>query len=300
MRIIIFGGTGFIGTHLIEALGKKDYEIIVVTRNPGATASSPNVTFIGYKDSELIPQLRGNYAVVNLAGAGIADKLWTPSRKKRIINSRVDVTERVAELVNNADNPPQVILQASAVGYYGARGEERLTESSEMGSGFLPEVVDRWEKALKIDPSSGIRQVFLRTGLVLGEKGLMQKLVPVFKMYLGGYVGNGKQWMPWIHIDDQIGAMLFLLKNQQASGVFNLASPNPARMKDFTQILGKVLHRPSWAPVPSFIFRLIPFGFGKELVLSNQHVVPEKLGDLGYNFYHPDLEQAFSNLFSHA
>jgi uncharacterized protein (TIGR01777 family) len=300
MRIIIFGGTGFIGSYFIEALESKDYEIVVVTRNPGLSGSAQKVTFVGYKDSDLTPLFSGNYAVVNLAGAGIADKLWTPARKRHIINSRVKVTERISELISNAIHPPKVILQASAVGYYGARGEDRLTESSEAGSGFLPEVVDRWEKTLKIKETSGTRKVILRTGLVLGKKGLMQKLVPVFKMYLGGYIGNGKQWMPWIHVDDQIGAMLFLLTHSKAKGVFNLVSPNPARMKDLTKTLGKVLRRPSWAPIPSFIFRLIPYGFGKELVLTSQHVIPQKLNDLDYKFHYSDLEKALSNLFSHA
>ena len=298
MRILVFGGTGLIGKALLSHAGNQKHELFVVTRKYPLPETQNHVSYVSYERTGIEDLFSGQYAIINLAGAGIGDRLWTRKRKDLLLQSRLAVTTLIADMVNSADTKPEFILQASAVGFYGNRGEESLDEKSPKGRGFLPEVTAQWEDALKLARPELTRQIFIRTGLVLSNNGgLLSRLILPYKLFSGGHFGTGRQWMPWIHEEDEVNAILFLIENNEARGVFNLASPNPERMKEFCKLLGKSINRPSWLHIPAFLIRVIPGGFGEELLLTSQHVSPSNLLSLGYAFHYPTLDLAFHHIF---
>ena len=241
--------------------------------------------------------LAGVDAVVNLAGEGIGDHRWTEAQKRRIRDSRVIGTTVLAEALAGLDPRPSVLLNASAVGYYGDRGDEVLTEVSGPGTGFLPEVVQAWEAATGVASRAGIRTACFRTGIVLSaDGGALAKQLPLFRFGVGGRFGSGKQWLPWIALEDEVGAIVHLL-TADLEGPVNLAAPEPVTNATFTTVLGRVLGRPTFVPVPAFGPRLL-LGreLADELLFSSARMVPEKLRAGGYEFSHPELEGALRSV----
>ncbi len=234
--------------------------------------------------------------MVHLAGENIAGGRWSEERKRRIRGSRVRSSAAVAEAFRRLERRPPVLIQASAVGYYGARGDERLDERAQAGDDFLGRVCSAWEEASAAVEELGVRRAVLRTGIVLSTTGgaLPRMLLP-FRLFAGGPVGSGEQWFPWIHIEDEVGAIRFLLERESASGPFNLTAPNPLTNRDFSRVLGRVLRRPSLLPTPAFALRLL-FGEMSTLLLDGQRAIPSRLLEEGYGFRFPKAEEALRDL----
>jgi uncharacterized protein (TIGR01777 family) len=238
----------------------------------------------------------GADGIINLAGEPIASKRWTAAQKERIASSRIDTTRALVGAVAKAKDKPKFIINASAVGYYGPRGDEILTEESAAGKDFLAQVCTSWEEQASKAEAFGLRVVRLRTGIVLGKgKGALAKMVTPFKFFVGGPLGSGKQWMPWIHIDDEVGLIEFLIEKPESHGAFNATAPNPVTMEEFCSALGNVLNRPSWATVPASALTLL-LGEMAEMVLTGQRALPQAAQKLGYNFKHPAVTEALESL----
>lgn len=303
MRIIIFGGTGFIGKSLLKLDFFKNADLFLISRDPGKydRQINPEINMIKLDDSiqqNLLKIMKSDYGIVNLVGATISQWPWSASRKKIILNSRIGITGLISKLVNQAVVKPQFILQGSAVGYYGFENEGQLTEQSANGKGFLAMITKQWEDALDISKAPETRVIFIRTGLVLGRKeGLLPLLKLPFHFFAGGHFGNGKQLMPWIHISDEINAIEFLMRNPNAKGAFNLVAPNPIILRELMVLIGERMNRTSWLHLPAFFFKLLlGTSFANELLLGSQHVVPEKLISMGYNFKFSNAEEALNDL----
>lgn len=301
MRIIITGGTGLIGRALCKTLAADGHEIIVLSRNPDKVKGMPNGVQIqkwdGASPAGWGSLVDGAGAIVNLAGEGIADGRWSKERKQLIRQSRVAAGTAVTEAIKGAANKPQVLIQASAVGYYGgATGNEVITETHSPGNDFLSKVCFDGEISTASVSRLGVRRAIVRTGIVLSlEGGAFPKQLLPFKMYAGGPVGSGKQWVPWIHVDDEVRAIQYLIANPQAEGAFNLAAPNPVTNKEFGQLIGEVLGRPSFMPAPDFALKTF-FGEMSTILLEGQRVVPKKLLDLGFEFRYPTAREALAAL----
>jgi uncharacterized protein (TIGR01777 family) len=301
-RIIITGATGFIGRALCKQLVEGGYEVVALSRSSkGGSESLPNQVKIVNWDAGTAEgwadYTDGAYAIINLAGENIGSGRWTERKKRRILESRLKAGRAVVEAVEKAGVKPKVVIQASGIGYYGDRGDELLEESSLAGSGFLVEVAKRWEESTKKVESVGVRQVIIRTGVVLGaDGGFLSRVLLPFRLFVGGHLGSGHQWIPWIHLDDEVGAIMFLMEKENLQGVFNLTAPNPLTSKDFFRLLGRVMRRPSWLPVPGFALRLLLGEMAKELILSGQRAVPKRLLDSGYEFKYADAESALREI----
>ncbi|ROO29999.1 TIGR01777 family oxidoreductase [Salinisphaera japonica] len=292
-NILITGGTGFVGTHLIPQLLDEGWAIEVLTRDKAAaekTLPKP-VVCIESLDKASQPQ-----AIVNLAGENLADGRWTDAGKKEMRESRLSITRDLVAFIGACDTTPAVLVSGSAVGYYGARGTEVLDEEKAPGDEFQADLCRDWEaEALKAE-AHGVRVCLIRTGIVLGAKdGALAQMITPFKFGLGGHFGSGEQYMPWIHIKDQTGAIRFLLDNDEARGPFNLAAPEPVTNQTFTDTLARVLHRPSFAWVPGPALK-VAVGEMSHLLLTGQRAVPRKLQTLGYEFVFTDLEAAMADL----
>lgn len=294
MRIAITGASGLIGSALTSRLKRDGHEPIAVVRR------APKGNEIGWSvDEKRIDDgaFDGIDAVVHLAGAGIGDKRWTDEYKNEILTSRTDGTSLVAQAVNDAQDGPKVLLSGSAIGYYGASEDAVFTETSPAGSGFLAETTEAWEASAAPAQTNGTRVVYLRTGIVLSAKGgALKKQLPLFKLGLGGKMGNGKQWQSWVHIDDEVGAIVHLLTSEVA-GPVNITAPNPVPQMGFADALGDVLGRPTFLPIPKFGPKLL---LGAELadnlLFRGQNVVPTVLENDGYTFEHPTIEGALRDL----
>ena len=290
-KILIAGSSGLIGTQLVAFLDTGGHDVYRLVRrkveNDFEIEWDPDNGVINASDIE------GFDAVIHLGGEGIGDKRWSKKRKEKILTSRTGSTALLAKTLSQIENPPEVFMVASAVGYYGHSQDENLTEDSELGSGYLSDVCSAWEKSAQPAVDAGIRTIWLRTGIVLsGIGGALGKMLLPFKMNAGGPVASGKQWMPWISMDDQIYSMHELLMNESASGPYNLTAPNPASQKEFAKTLGRVLNRLAIAPLPTFVVRILFGKMGVTLLTQGQHVIPSRLQDMGYEFTHPDLEGA--------
>jgi uncharacterized protein (TIGR01777 family) len=281
-KVIITGGTGFIGKTLTHRLIEKDYNVVVLTRRPAAGNSFKNsaVKFVkwdGKTATGWADEVENATAIVNLAGASIAGGLWTKSYKKLILQSRFDAGQAIVAAVRNAQNPPEVIIQPSGIGYYGSRGDELLSETATAGSGFLAEIARNWEACIDAVAEKQVRLIKLRIGLVLGEKGGFLSLAKLpFYFFVGGHPGSGKQWLSWIHLEDLVNVMIYLIENKNFAGIFNLSAPHPALARDFFKTVGAAIHRPSWMPIPEFALRLLMGEMAQELLLSSQRVHPER------------------------
>jgi uncharacterized protein (TIGR01777 family) len=276
MNVSITGASGFIGSRLREALASEGHAVHPI------------------KIRELV-DLPSSDAIVHLAGESVA-QTWTAEVKRRIRESRIEGTHRLVEAISRMSPRPAVLVCASAVGYYGSRGDELLTESSPPGEGFLAEVCVAWEKEADAAKALGLRVVKLRTGLVLGRGGgALARMLPMFRMFLGGQLGNGRQWMPWIHIDDATGLIRFAVDHPSLAGPMNVCAPNPVRNTDFTNALAAALHRPAPWTVPSFMLSAL-FGEMGATLLASQRAVPRVALTAGYRFRYSDLEPALRSL----
>jgi uncharacterized protein (TIGR01777 family) len=301
MRIRVTGGTGVIGRPLVAALVAGGHSVVVLTRNPakvkGMDANVQLVAWDGRTADGWSALVDGADAIVNLAGEGIADGRWSLARKKAIRESRVNAGAAIVEAVEQAAVKPKVVVQASAVGYYGiATGDEEVTETVSPGSDFLAKVCFDWEISTASLQRFGIRRPILRTGVVLSnEGGAYPKMKMPVSLFAGGPIGSGKQWLPWIHIEDQVRAIQFLLEHESATGPFNLAAPAPVTNKQFIQALGKMINRPSFLPTPGVAMQLL-FGEMAVVLLEGQRAVPAALQALGFEFKYATLEAALAAL----
>lgn len=303
MKLVVAGGTGFIGSALCARLTGQGHSLILLVRSISAAAEAPNKTAIlwqpgsaGAWEQTLEETIAGADGIINLAGEPIAAKRWTEGQKRKLRSSRIDTTRILVTAIGRAKKKPGFFINASAVGYYGPRGDEVITEESGPGGDFLAEVCSEWEEEAKKAEAHGVRVIRLRTGIVLGKGGgALSKMVPPFKLFIGGPLGSGRQWMPWIHLEDEIGLIQFLLENNGARGAVNATAPNPVTMKEFCRTLGSVLHRPCWAPVPAFALRLL-LGEIAEMLLTGQRAVPAAAQKLGYRFRYPRLQEALEAL----
>ena len=301
MRIIVTGGTGLIGRALSKALVADGNEVIILTRNPGQNRPlPPGITLQGWdgQSAQGWGHLAdGAGAIINLAGEGIADKRWSESRKQAIRTSRVYAGKAVMEAIKSAQTPPKVLIQSSAVGYYGTlTGDAPVDENASPGTDYLAKVCFDWEISTSAAIRLGVRRPVIRTGIVLSnEGGAFPKLVMPFKFFAGGPIGSGKQWLPWIHIEDQVRAIQFLLANEQATGPFNLAAPTPVTNGDMAKAIGEVLGRPSFMPAPGFAMK-VGFGEMSTMLLDGQRAVPSKLQQLGFTFKFETVQAALRDL----
>jgi hypothetical protein len=291
--VVVTGGTGFLGRALVASLRAKGREAVVVTRDPGRAQLSQGARAVPW--SGLPAALDGAEAVVNLAGETIAQR-WTDAAKARIVASRAEAAEKVGAALRAAKAKPAVLVNASAVGFYGSRGDEDLDEASPAGTGFLAETTLAWEEAARRAAPDGVRLVLPRIGIVLGENGgALSKMLLPFRLGVGGPLGSGRQWMPWIHCDDLVALLLASLDDPRYEGPVVAAAPNPVTMKEFAATLGRVLRRPAFAPAPAFAIRAA-MGEMASLVLDGQKALPAKALSLGFRFRFERLEPALRDL----
>lgn len=291
LRLAVTGASGFLGTPLVNSLTAAGHTVLRVSRSaprPGAA----DVRWDPQRGTIDVRGLEGVDGVIHLAGENIAQR-WTDDARRRILDSRTEGTGLLARTLAGMDRPPRVLLSASAIGIYGAHGDEDVDEESPPGTGFLAEVVQAWEAAADPARSAGIRVVHPRLGVVLGrDGGVLERLLPPFRLGLGGPVGSGQQWMSWVALGDAIGALQFLLSADTVAGAVNVVAPEPVRNATFTTALGHVLHRPTLGTVPAFALRAVYGQMAEETLLSGQRVRPTRLREAGFRFLHPVLEEA--------
>jgi uncharacterized protein len=299
MKIAIAGGSGFIGTALTEKLTSSGHEVFILTRNKENKPEKENVTYVEWlkEDAEPEKELNGVDTIVNLAGENLNSGRWTDEQKKKIMDSRITATRSVMELIENLEPKPEALINASAVGYYGTSFTETFTEShSKSGDDFLAEVCQRWEEEASHAIKHDLRTAYMRFGMVLDdEEGALKQMLLPFKMFAGGPLGTGKQWMSWVHIEDVTGAIQYAIENRDISGPVNVTAPEPVQMNDFGKTLADVINRPYWLPAPSFALKTA-LGDMSVLVLEGQKVIPEKLNNSGYEFHYPELKPALEDL----
>jgi uncharacterized protein (TIGR01777 family) len=296
-RVIIAGATGFIGQALCREL-RVDYELVALTRDARRASGiikeyGKIVEWDARTTSGWAGQVEGAYAVINLAGENLAAGRWTPSQKMSVLQSRTNSANAIVDAVEGAKNKPRVVIQASAVGYYGSRDDETLTEDSPAGEGFLAEVCRKTEAVAARVSRQNVRHTIIRSGIVLGlEGGTLPRLMQPFRFFVGGRVGSGSQWVSWISLHDHIRAIRFLMETEDLRGPLNLTSPRPVTMKEFVRILGRVLGRPAWMMLPAFAARLAFGEMADEVLLTSQQAIPKRLLEAGFKFKYTDLQTA--------
>lgn len=311
MRVIITGGSGLIGRELVASLAADGHEVVVLSRNPASLANLPSraqaVAWDGRTAQGWGHLADGADAIVNLAGENIAGAddvfgivlrgRWTPERKRAILQSRLDAGRAVMEAIQAASRKPAVLVQSSAVGYYGDCGDAELPEDAPAGRDFFSQICVEWEKSTQAAEALGVRRVVARTAVVLSTQG---GLLPVirfpYSLFAGGPLGSGRQWFPWIHIEDEVGALRFLMESASAQGAYNLAAPNALTNDQFGRVLGRVMGRPHLIPAPAFALRLALGEIADKLVLASQRQVPRRLLQAGYRFRYPEAETALRDL----
>jgi hypothetical protein len=298
-KLLVCGGTGVIGRALTQHLLRDTAQIVLLVRRPPRRHPNPNVIEIEWHPDRPAPladllALEGCCAAVHLAGANVAGRRWTPAYKRLILNSRIDTSRALGQIFTALTAPPPVLVAASAIGYYGNRGNEVLTEASRPGKGFLPEVCQRWEAA-----TAGLapRVVQLRFGVVLTARGgALPRLLPLFRLGLGGRLGNGHQWMSWVSLEDAVAAVEFAIAQPQLSGAFNTTAPHPVTNAEFTHTLGLILHRPTLLRIPSLVLRAALGEMAQEALLASARAIPERLLAAGFLFSHERLEQTVTEM----
>ncbi len=293
--VLITGGTGFIGRNLIPLLQKDNYKIIVLSRTPSKYQDDfyfKHVTLV-----EELSDVKHADVVINLAGANLAAKRWSDQYKQEVVNSRLDTTRHLLSWIESKEKKPHTLISGSAIGYYGARGNETLDEGSTSGSAsdFQVRLCSQWEDAAYQAEAFGVRVCCIRTGVVLGDEGALQQMLLPFKLGLGGKLGSGNQYFSWIHIRDHVQAVKHLIDNRNLNGSFNLTSPNPVTNENLTKTLGKVLGRPTFMTVPGFALKLV-MGEMANILLTGQRVLPHKLEESGFKFNYPELEPALTQI----
>ncbi len=310
MNIMIAGGTGFVGQALTAALLSRGHDVYILTRNADRDFGEKADDQVDERGKvHYIPWSRGMVeqpvrealpvidAIVNLAGESLNSGRWTAKRKQRIVQSRVQSTKGLVEMIEAMSIKPKVMINASAIGYYGISKTAVMTEQSPAGNDFLANVVQQWEKEAN-RAQSMVRVVCMRFGLILGKNGgALPTIAMAYRMYMGGTLGSGNQFYSWIHIDDIVGMICFALQETSVHGIFNAVSPNPVVMREFGKTLASVLQRPHWLPAPGFAIRAV-LGEMSILVLEGQRVLPERMLEQGYVFRHPTLREALQNIYS--
>lgn len=307
MKVAITGATGFVGSRLVERLSQAGHSVVVFTRNLGhanrvfPSSSFPTVTNIAYTPTqagEWQQAIAGCDGVVNLAGEPIAESRWTPDRKRMIVESRQLTTRLLVEAIAQADPKPSVLVSGSAIGYYGTSETASFDETSGAGDDFLAQVCQAWEAEAMRVKASGTRLVILRTGIVLGlEGGAIAKMITPFRLFAGGPLGTGKQWVSWIHRDDLVELIIQSLSQPSYEGVLNATAPNPVRMAEFCHVMGEALNRPSWLPVPEIALEAL-LGDAAKMVLEGQQVLPQRTQAAGFHYQFADIQSALRDVLS--
>jgi uncharacterized protein (TIGR01777 family) len=297
MKVLISGSHGMVGRALTAALGASGVEIYKLSRKQ---SDSPHEIFwnttTGEIDAGRLEAIGGVNAVIHLAGENVGERRWSEERKRKIYESRVPATQKLSVSLAQLSNPPRLFVGASAVGYYGNRGEEILTESSAAGSGFLARTCMDWEAASAAVATAGTRIVHLRFGMILSrDGGALKKMLPIFKLALGGPLGSGKQWMSWVSLRDVIRVIQFVLNQESPATLYNTVAPEPVRNRDFTKTLGRALRRPTFVSAPAFALRMMFGEMADEALLTSARVVPGKLLSEGFQFQDRDLECVLNN-----
>ncbi len=294
MNVLITGGTGFIGSALCTRLLKDEHDIVVLSRHPGAIKAP----LTGISDLEQLKSDTIFDVVINLAGEPIANKRWSDQQKQRISSSRLDETQKLIAYFKAIKHKPKLLISGSAIGYYGiGESNEPVDEAGSGDDSFSSQLCQQWEAAALQAQDLGIRTCLLRTGIVLGKGGgALSKMLPPFKMCLGGKIGGGKQWMPWIHLDDLVGIILYCIDHDDLNGAINGTSPNPVTNQVFTKTLGKALKRPTILPMPAVAVKLLMGQMGEELLLAGKKILPIKALGAGYKFQYEELEKALLNI----
>ncbi len=304
MRVIITGGTGLIGTALADSLLKDQHDVIVLSRNPSKvkhlSPAARVVEWDGRTPTGWYDLITEDTAIVNLAGAGIASGRWSAGRKRAIRDSRTVAGNAVAQAIDLSitlrEKKPAALIQASAVGFYGNRGDEIITESSSTGDDYLASVCRDWEASTESVEAMGVRRAIIRTGVVLSTMGGAFPLMAMpFYVFGGGPVGSGRQYVPWVHIKDQVRAIRYMIENEEAAGIYNVTAPNPVTNRDFGKALGKTLARPSFLPAPAFAMKAA-LGEMSTILLDGQRAVPKRLLDEGFTFDYPVVQEALDDL----
>jgi len=294
MHVLITGGTGFIGSYLVNALLTRGDTVTIVTRS-SRSSSTDGLYYVGWSDN-LVAEVEKSDAVVNLAGSNLFDTRWNDDVKKEIISSRVDATQNIVNSINGSISKPKVFISSSAVGYYGDQGDQKLTEDSPPANDFLATVCVKWEDEAHKMNSPATRLVIPRIGIVQQkEDGALQKMLLPFKLFGGGPIGSGNQYYPWIHMDDAVGAILYAIDNDNVTGPINLTAPQPVTMSVFAKTLGEVLSRPSWFPIPKFVLS-VAVGEAASSIVASHRAIPEKLMQNGFTFRQPDLKAALTDI----
>lgn len=300
-KVLVLGGTGFVGKNLCSALVSAGYQVFVLTRNltKARQVLGNNIkTLVWHGPQSLTPSaaLPETEYIINLAGESIGEGRWTRQKKKRILDSRVNTTRTVVNAIKNKTLKPSLLINASAVGFYGPHGDEQLTEDTPAGQDFLARVCRAWESEAYEARALGVNVITLRIGMVLGKNGgALDKMQLPFKFYMGGPLGTGDQWLSWIHLEDLTGSIIYILENGNITGPVNTTAPHPVTMREFCRTLGKVMGKPSWLQVPTTVLRLA-LGEQADMLLNGQRVIPAKLQDAGYTFKFPTLNQALENI----
>ncbi|MFA5555030.1 MAG: TIGR01777 family oxidoreductase [Phycisphaerae bacterium] len=299
MKIIITGATGFIGKALCQTL-MGSYEVYALSRNPQLAQVSLGsqirvMQWDGYNLGQWTEQLEGAFCVINLAGENIASGRWTKRKKHKILQSRIQTTQAIVKAILNAKEKPKVLIQASAIGFYGSRGVIEADENTRQGEGFLAQTCVKWEQQIEPLTDTAVRCIKLRTATVLGKQGgMLKKMLKLFHFYLGGHIGSGEQFLSWISIDDFCEAVRFLIEKNNCRGAFNLTSPEPVKMKDFCRVLGDVLNRPSRIYLPVWAAKLIYAEMAEEILLASYRITPKRLQDEGFEFRNTELKETLS------
>ena len=300
MKVVIFGGTGFVGRSLADELLTNGYYVLVVTRNRQKIVKDlvSKVKIIEWDNNSPLSSISELFeadVVVNLAGESIGNRRWSNSVKQEILASRIRTTRAIVSAINDGIIKPKVLISASAIGYYGSRQGEEITEIEETGQDFLAQVCRDWENEAYKAQSDLTRVATIRIGVVLGREGALNRMTTPFKFYIGGPLGTGNQWLSWIHITDLTRIIRFVVENHELTGPVNATAPVPVTMKEFSQVLGEVMNKPSWLPVPTWILKIV-LGQMSEMLLNGQRVVPKKIIDGGFEFRFSKLKVALENV----
>lgn len=304
MKVAITGATGFVGNRLVERLKSEGHQVVVFSRSVNKAekvfpkSAFPNVEIVAYTPTQSgawQDAIAGCDGVVNLTGEPIGEGRWTPQRKQEILNSRKLGTQKVVEAIAKANPKPSVLVNTSAIGYYGTSETATFDESSPAGNDFLAQVCQEWEAEAQKVKELGTRLVILRFGIVLGMGGAIAKMITPFKLFAGGPIGSGRQWFSWIHRDDLVNLIIQALTKPGMEGVFNATAPNPVRMSELAQAMGEVMQRPSWLPVPNFAIEAL-LGEGAIVVLEGQQVLPKRTQETGFSYQYSNVKQALETI----
>jgi uncharacterized protein len=306
MKIAISGATGFVGSRLVAKLHAEGHRILVLTRNTTFAQkvfppqAFPNLEIIAYTpivSGAWQDTIAGCDGVVNLAGEPIAEGRWTPERKQEILNTRKLGTQKIVEAIAKSQPQPSVLINTSAIGYYGTSETASFDEDSANGKDFLAQVCQEWEAEARKVKDTNVRLVILRFGIILGNGGALGKMITPFKLFAGGPIGTGQQWFSWIHLDDIVSLIIQALTKSTMEGVYNGTAPQPVSMNDLSTTMGKVMNRPSWLPVPGFAIEAI-LGDGAKVVLEGQQVLPKRTLESGFEYQYPNLQSALNQILS--